>query len=47
MLPDPMAAAILLALVVIGLLSAFGATAMTYGHDSRRDDPRAGLSPWR
>jgi hypothetical protein len=40
-------AAILLVLVLVGLLSALGATAVAFGHDSARDDARGGLSPWR
>jgi hypothetical protein len=47
MASDHLAAAILLALVLIGILSTLGASAMAFGHDSASDDPRAGLSPWR
>ena len=39
--------AILMALVLVGILSALGASAVAFGHDSASDDPRAGLSPWR
>ena len=44
---EMLAAAILLALVLVGVLSALGASAVAFGHDSASDDPRAGLSPWR
>ena len=44
---DALAAAIILALILVGLLSMLGASAVTFGHDSASDDPRAGLNPWR
>ena len=44
---EMLGAAILVALIAVGLLSALGASAVAFGHDSGRDDPRAGLSPWR
>ena len=47
MASDHLAAAILLALVLIGLVATLGASALAFGHDSASDDPRAWLSPWR
>ena len=44
---EMLGAVILLALILVGLLSALGASAVAFGHDSARDDARAGLSPWR
>ena len=44
---EMLGAAILLALVLIGLLSTLGASAVAFGHDSARYDARGGLNPWR
>ena len=43
---DTFAVAILLAIVVVGLLAAFGSAAQIYGVDSREDYP-TNLLHWR
>ncbi len=47
MLPELLAALVVLVGIPIGLLSAFGAAAVAVGPDSRRDEPGAGLNAWR
>ena len=44
---DVLGAAILVGLVLVGLLAMLGASAVAVGQDTARDDPRAGLNPWR
>ena len=47
MAADFLGSAIAIAIVVIGLLSALGISAVSIGHDSASDDHRAGFRAWR